>query len=887
MRHSAYYAAVIIILTLAVSGCSVEKNTGASRFFYSLISKYNIWFNGNEAYKAGVQKVKSSNQDDYSMMLPVFEYSSPESARVASSDMERAIQKASKLIALYSITARPDERERRGMNERSEEFNNRREFNEWVDDAYILMAKAQFYQKNFMAARSSLSYTMNIASDPDLVTEAGIWMARIHTEEGNYTEASRQLQMIDDPESLSRPLKEMYYSTQADIALRQKRYADAITPLTLATEYAGDKDTRVRFTYLLAQVCREAGDNDLSTRYFSRVIRMNPPYDLEFNADINLAGVTDISHGDADALMKSLRRMLRDSKNKDYLDQIYFALGDLEKRMGNIDEALNFWARSAASSTVNSRQKARSYLALAEYYYDEPDYMTAYHYYDSASYLLDDRYPDYGSISQRTTDLDEYAQYHSIVITEDSLRRVASMSEVERDALIGDIIRSVTEDQANPASAGSDRYNMGIYYENEQRSRGTISAEGGWYFYNQSALTFGRTEFRRRWGERRLEDNWRRSNKAHVSFGNAATPETNPEGEGNDTASVAPDRTKEFYLRNLPLTDSLMKESVRRSADALLAEGKILASRLSDTLSAVESFEQVLRTADSDELKSEALYEMYRLLRTIDPARAERRRAELLATFPESEYARILSDPDYIRKQQELASMATRDYEKAYLAFNNEEYAEAQAICTDAITLYPGNELIPKFMLLDAMATGALQGEIPYKNKLDSLVHKFPSTEEGMRAAEIIDILRKEVPAIKVAEDTRIAEELYTADTIQPHYAVIIARNAQANMNQMVFDIINYNLDNYAQDSYRTEGAAVDGSYILITTGPFENASEASAWLAAFNPSESIRGAETASLLLFIISRDNLEKFREDKDIDRYMIFYDTYYSLARQGDSQ
>jgi tetratricopeptide (TPR) repeat protein len=882
VRHSAYYAAVIIIITLAVSGCSVEKNTGASRFFYSLISKYNIWFNGNEAYKAGVQKIKASHRDDYSMMLPVFEYSSPESVRVASSDMERAIQKASKLIALYSITARPDERDRKGVNSRNEEFYNRREFNEWVDDAYILMAKAQFYQKNFTAARSSLSFAMNIASDPDLVTEAGIWMARIHTEEANYPEALRLLQTIDDPESLPRHLKAMYYTTRADIALRQKRYGDAITPLTLATDYTEDKDTKVRLTYLLAQVCREAGNNDLSTRYFSRVIRMNPPYDLEFNADINLAGVTDLSHGDADDLMKSLRRMLRDSKNKDYLDQIYFALGDLEERMGNTDEALKLWALSAASSTVNNRQRARSYLALAEYYYNQPEYMTAWHYYDSASYLLDDRYPDYEAIRRRASDLGEYAQYHDIVIIEDSLRRVASMSNADRDALIAGIIRSVTEEQAGTAPGSSDKYNMGQYYENEQRSRGTISAEGGWYFYNQSALTFGRTEFRRRWGDRRLEDNWRRSNKAHVAFGNTATSENNREGEQSDTASMAPDRTKEYYLSNLPLTDSLMKESLRRSAEALLAEGKILASRLSDTLKAAESIELAFHTAENDDIKSESLYELYRLLRTADPARAERRRGDLFSSYPESEYALILSDPDYVRKHQEMASMAARSYEKAYLAFNNEEYSEAQAICTDALKLYQENELIPKFMLLDALATGALQGEMAYKNKLDSLVSKFPSTEEGRRAAEIIEVLRKEMPAIKVAEDTRIAEELYRADTLQPHYAVIIARNPQANMNQIVFDVINYNLDNYPLDNYRTEGTSVDRGYILITTGPFQNASEASAWLGSFNPSASIRGADNANLLLFIISRDNLEKFREDKDTDRYMIFYNTNYSSIR-----
>lgn len=871
------------MVTLILAGCSVEKNTGASRFYNSLISKYNIWFNGNEAYKAGVKRVQSSHRDDYSTLIPVFEYSSAESAMAASADMERAIQKASKVIGLHSITARPAEKDRRGGNSRSDEFYNRREYNEWVDDAYILMAKAYFYQKNFMASRSSFSFAVSIATDPALVTEAAIWMVRIQTEEGNYNEASRLIREISDPDNLSKALKSMYYSTLADIMLRQKNFGGAISPLTQSADLTGDKDTKVRLTYLLAQVCQAAGDNALSTTWFRQVIRMNPSYELEFNAGINLAGVTDISRGDAEDLKKSLRRMLRDSKNTDYLDQIYFALGELEKRMGNDDEAIKLWSQSAASSTVNSRQRARSYLALGEYYFNRPEYMTASAYYDSAFYLIDARFPDYGNISRRTTDLGEYAGFHSVVITEDSLRWVAGMSSEERDALIAGIIRSFEEEQTQaPTGDGEDRYNMGLYYENEQRSRGAITAEGRWYFYNQSALAFGRSEFRRRWGDRRLEDNWRRSNRASAAFSNGSQAEEQDERQQADSAGVDPQRTTEYYLSNLPLTDSLMNLSLRKSAEALLGEGRILATRLADTLTAATSFDEAARTGDDDNIKAESLYELYRLLRLSDPARAERRRAELLTSFPDSEFALILSDPDYVRKHQEMATRAARSYETAYLAFTSGRYAETQALCSEALTLFPNDELLPKFMLLDAMATGALSGEMAYKEKLDSLVARYPSTPEGERAAEINDFLRKEIPAIKIAEDTRIAEELYEADSLQPHYVMIIAGNFQANMNQMVFDIINHNLDNFADKNYRTEGTAVDRGYILITTGPFENASDASLWLSTFNPSETIRGSADAALTMYLISRDNLVKFREDKSIDRYGIFYRKEYIYVR-----
>lgn len=870
------------MITVFITGCSVEKNTGASRFYNSLISKYNIWFNGNEAYKAGVAKVKSSHRDDFTSLIPVFEYTSPESARAASSDMERAMQKASKVISLYSITARPDEKGRKGGNAKSETFYNRREFNEWVDDSYLLLGKAQFYQKNFAASRASLAFAVSIATDPDLVKEAYIWMARIQTEEKNYSEALRILQEIPDIEGSSNTLRSMFYSTRADVLLRQKKYNDAISPLTEAVRYSKDKHTKVRLTYLLAQVCKAAGNNELSTAYFRDVIKMNPPYELEFNAGINLAGVTDISHNDAGDLLKSLRRMLHDTKNKDYLDQIYFALGELEQRMGNIEEALKMYSQSAWSSTVNSRQKARAYLALGGYYYDRPEYLTASLYYDSARALIDERFPDYEMISRRSSDLDEYSGFHNVVVREDSLRRVASMSPADRDVIISGIIRKFEEQSQTKQGDGSDRYNMGQYYENEQRYQGAISAEGGWYFYNQAAMTFGRTEFRRRWGDRRLEDNWRRANKARVAF-TAAGPSENGEAKQNkDSAGVAPERTKEFYLAMLPLTDSLMKVSSDRSATALLGEAKVLASRLGDTIMAIKSLEAAAAPENSDKIRAEALYEMYNLLRTSDPAKAERRRAELLSAFPGSEYTLILSDPDYVKRQREKASRALKNYEAAYEAFTSERYTETRAICRETIEQLPEDELIPKFMLLEAMATGATSGEAAYKEKLDSLIARYPATPEGKRASEIVAYLKKEIPALQVAEDTHLAEELYKTDTLQPYFVIIVAENARANMNQMVFDVINFNLDNFPDKNYRTEGKVVDTGYILITTGAFKNAAEASGWLKVFNPATSIRDAATAALSVFTISSDNLERLKSDKNIARYRIFWENQNKASK-----
>lgn len=877
MRRYSYYILIIAVFAALCTGCSVEKNTGASRFYNSLISKYNIYFNGSEAYKAGVAKVKANNRDDYSTLLPVFEYSMPESAQVCNADMERAIQKTSKLVALYSITAKP-EPGKNGKRKKDDEFYNRKEYNEWVDDAYLLMAKAQFYEKNFDGARSTISFNLGITTDPEIIRESNVWMSRILNEEGKYSEADRLLQLVTDDKDSPKRIMAMVAATKADILLRQKKYQAAIDPLKKAIELSNDKHTKVRFTYLLAQVCKASGQNELSTEYFKDVIKMNPSYEFEFNAGINLAGVTDLSSGDAEDLRKTLTKMLRDVKNKEYLDQIYFALGELSRRQGDITEAINLYTKAAVSSRNNNRQKARAYLALGEYFFSLPEYMQAHFYYDSAVSLIDKTYPDYDVISRRASDLNDYAGFHLVVTEEDSLRKVAAMSEGERENLIAGIIRSYDEkEMAGKLQPGNDRYNMGEYYENEQRSRDAISSEGGWYFYNQAALTFGRTEFRRRWGDRKLEDNWRRANRSRSAVTPGTTDNAEPKSK-EDTVKVNPERTREYYLRKLPLTDSLRKVSMNKSAEALLGEGKILASRLNDTVRAVSSLEEAARPGGEDITRAEALYEMYRILRLSEPAKAERRRSELLSQYPNTEFALILSDPDYVRRQNEAARASTVMYETAYNLYKSGNYPEAVLTCEEALRKFSHDELAPKFMLLEALATGATSGEMAYKEKLDTLAGTYPETPEGKKAAEIIEVLKREIPEIRIAEDMKIVESLYSADTAQPHYVMLVIENTSSNLNQMTFDVINFNLDNYANRNYKTESSAAGPAFSLITVGVFESVREAKTYMSSFDPLKEIRGSAEAKLSVFIISRDNLAKFREDKNVDRYRLFYKNNY---------
>jgi tetratricopeptide (TPR) repeat protein len=274
------YKFLLILGSLAVlTGCSVEKNTGTTRFFHGLTSRYNIYFNGSESFKAGVAKVNAGHKDDYSELLKVFEYSDPAAPSLCSADMERAIQKASKVISLKSITAKPETKGNALPNEKEEEFLNRKEYNDWVDDCYLLMGKARLYTHDFEQAKATLSYNITSSVDIKIKNESTIWLARIYNETGNYNESFRILNELNLTSDFTKDLLELYYTTLADLFIKQKRYPEVFEPLGKALKYVSGKRNKYRLTYLAAQLYEKTGDGKQATSLYRDVVNMNPPYE--------------------------------------------------------------------------------------------------------------------------------------------------------------------------------------------------------------------------------------------------------------------------------------------------------------------------------------------------------------------------------------------------------------------------------------------------------------------------------------------------------------------------------------------------------------------------------------------------------------------------------
>ena len=860
---------------LILAGCSVEKNTDTSRFYNSMTAKYNIYFNGYENYKAGLAKIAGSQRDDYGEILNVFEYSDPTTPSLCSSDMERAIQKASKLIALKSITARPEIKDTRKLSSKEKALLEKKEYNEWVDDSYLLIGKARFFKHEYSEASSLFDYSIINANDPDIKIEAAIWLARVNNETGKYNESLRLLSELDINESTAKSLRSMYFTSLADLYVKQKRFSEAIDPLFMAIQLVSAKRTRYRLTFLIAQLYAKTGDASLATSNYQKVIRMRPPYEVEFYARINIAGVFDVNSMDSEKIKKELEKMLKDAKNVDFQDQIYFALGNMAMKEGREDEALEYYHKSASSVSRNQNQRGRSFLALANYYFAKPDFIRSGMYYDSTVYFLDPSFPDYKEILEKSQNLNALVSQLNIIQREDSLQKVARMNESQRNTLISSLIAKATKEETDrKANEYTDRYNLGQFYENERRFQGNIEQEGKWYFYNQSAMAFGRTEFRRRWGDRKLEDNWNRSNKARVNIAQFGGADDSEQERVDTSAAVSNAKKPEFYLKDLPLNDSLMAISDDKIATALLNAGRAYADRLTDQARATESYESLIDRYPESELVPEALYNLYKVNKENNSARSEIYRQRLLQQFPESEYARILSDPAYYEKKIAEMKMASETYKAAYTAYNEERFNDAISLCIEGLEKYPQDQLAPKFQLLRAYSVAKTSDERSFKTELNNLVKTWPKTAESTRAEEIITYLNQKSPQLKVEEEKVIAAELYIKDTTVTHIFALIITDPAFNINQATFDVISYNIDNYTNKNYRTEGAPINNKYIMINVSGFSNYSQVLDYYSKFDAEKNVRNPSGTKMMTFIISMENLKILNKDGNPDRYLLFF-------------
>ncbi|MBL7112365.1 MAG: tetratricopeptide repeat protein [Bacteroidales bacterium] len=853
-----------------------------TRSFHNLTSHYNIFFNGSESYKKGLKRAEDSYEDDYTRLLPIFKYNDENIAQSIAGDMDRTIQKATKVVTLHSITVKP-EYKNGPQSDKQKAFYAKTEYIKWVPVNYLVMGKAYLARHDYLLAIQTFKFILTEYPEEEIIYETQIWMARAYNETGEYKESQRILNLLDGNESVSEKLYADLYATVADLRMKEENFTGAIKPLGKALEYVKKKNIKIRYHFILGQLNQQEEFYEQASYHYRQVIKMNPPYTMSFNARINRASVYVTGADRSKDIKGELKKMLREGKNKEYKDQIYYALGDIHWKEGETNKAIDYYALSSAVSVSNPQQKTKSCLTLADIYYDQQNYEFAELYYDTASINLPSDYPDYESIITKLGSLSELVQNLKIVQFEDSVQRLAAMDENERLTIIDSIIAQVRAaerlaQEEEMQAMQDNQYNRMALSQSSSGSQGN-TVEGKWYFYNDAAKSFGQPEFKMKWGNRKLEDNWRRSNKREISFETFASDSAEAGQVLDSSMQVFSNKSREFYLQDVPLTDSMMEISHKNIQTALHSAGGIYRNELKDFGEAIDTYGDILERYPNSTYKLSVYYNMYLMYKELQDGRnADIYKTALIREFPESQPAQLLTNPNYINELMEKENEENRFYESTYNKYQEGYYYQVMVDADTAMQRYKESELLPRFFFLKVLSIGHTRDRLVFAEALDSLANMYPGNEVAQTALEMIAYLMEADPVVKLETEKQEAEDIYTADSTGQFFVGYIV-DRMVDVNQLKFEIINFNLDHYPNKTFDITNNNLDNNQVLILVKSFANIPRAWEYYDSIAGNELILSViGDLSYSRCIISKGNATKLIEDKIASRYLIFYNKHY---------
>lgn len=886
--RNSHIALIALLLLLFGNACSTKKNTVATRTFHYITSKYNYFFNANQSYKNAELRANEQYTYNYTAQLPVLLVGKPQVSSLVGGDMDRAVNKCTDLIRLHSITVKPA-RKRGTMTSKEKEFYNKNEYVLWAREAWLLIGKARVWKGAFPEAAQTFEYILLQFPNTPIWFESQVWLARISIINSDFVGAADRLRDLSNNRKYpkGKHYTHLLNSTWAEYYQRLNQTDKMVPYLKKSLETAPDKQHRIRYTFLLAQVQQQNGNYAEASKLFSKVIRMSPVYELNFNARLQLASI-NARNGKGKDLKRQLVRMTRDEKNRDYLDQIYYTLAGIERGEGNMDGAIEYYKLSAQKSINNSNQKGLSYLALADYYFAKPNYQFAQSYYDSSYNALDDTHPEYLVLEVKTKNLNRLVENLNIIQLEDSLQRVAKMPFRERDNLIAQLIAKVRTEEQKAREAEQEDRNRFNQFQQNQMNRVSDQQQGtGWYFYNQSTLSYGQAEFRMRWGQRRLEDNWRRKNKRTML---TEDPTVNPVAQTDTTGmprKVIDNKSREFYLQDLPTTDSLLTVSNQRIEKAMLQVAEVYEKQLKDYNEAINAYERFVLRFPKSGYAPEVYYSIYQLANQQGKVSvAERNKQTLIASFPQSRQALMLTNPNFLEELAQRQREQELFYQKTFELFSSNNCIEALEQAKKGIEQYKGSDIVPKLHLISALCTGKIGSLSAYRDALAQVGRLFPGTPEAATANEYIALLRERelqlAQVVTISESQTVGTEVSTVEKFsQPEgehlFVAVIPKRSP--INQLKFNIISFNVDYFLLINLNVSNRELNENFDIILVEGFKKQDEAwQYYTKAIAEKELMGSLNPSDYSLFIISRKNFQTLTEDKSVADYLRFFRATY---------
>ncbi len=901
---------------MVVGGCSTKKNTANTRRWHAFTARYNTYYNGSEAYKEGMLAQEKANKDNYMQTLPYFPIGNKKTVGSGSGNFDVAIEKSQKAIKQHSIKKKPKRKAGEKKTEKLIRWYAKKEYNPFIHQAWFLMAKAQFQKGEFLEAASTFSYISRLyVNEPDKVAEARLWMARCYTELEWYYDAEDVLNKAAR-DSMPRKLEGELSATYSNFLLRQGRFNEALPYLEKAVRKEKRGTQRARHYFLLGQVYQHIGNQPMAYKSFSKVIKANPPYELEFNARIKQTEVA--SEKESNRTIKRLKAMARSPKNKEYLDQVYYAIGNMYMAKKDTASAIQNYEEGAEKSTRGGVEKGILLLRLGDLYWEQADYTNAQRCYAEVIGLLEDKETDeYKVVSRRSEVLDELVEHAQAVELQDSLQRLAAMPEAERMKVIEQIIERVKEEEEKAKKEAEMAQRMAAREDalanvpnRNTPARTPVTGAGGdrsWYFYNQQLITQGKGEFQRKWGRRKLEDNWRRRNKTVVNTDEFAAVDYAAEDSlaaladsiSNDSTAMAAmsdslvtdNKNPQFYIQQLPLTEEAMAESNVILSDGLYNCGLIYKDKLEDFSLAEGAFNRLMNEFPDYQQMEEVYYNLYLMYsRWEKPEKASAYLDSLKLRFPMGDYTVLLSDPDYAKNARYGKHLEDSLYASTYAAYLQGDYQTVEANAEYAASKYPLGKHRPKFMFLHSMGqleNGDQQG---FLDNLKMIVEKYPENEitemaglilkgvqegrllqsGGFSAGSIWARRRGGMEGDSLAVDSIPS---FTAESTDPYMFVLAYEEGTVNENQLLFEIARYNFSNFMVRNFDIQFVKENGIG-MMQVGEFMNYMECYQYMKRLFADDRL-GKRLEGIRVLLISKPNYELLQNYYSFDDYQQFYE------------
>lgn len=865
----------LVFVLLLLSSCSTKKNTFTRRAYHNLTAHYNGWWNGNESLKDGIERLDKSITDDFTKTLSVFNYGNETHISAILPDMDRAIEKGSITALRHSMW-----------------FKNREHCN-WIDDSYMLIGKANFLKQEYTNARQSFNFVISRFYYNEMKYDAQLWLAKTFIESGNFQKASTLLDELsllfdDEQTSFIRKNLDLVY---ADLYLKSKQLEKAKPHLEHALELPINRKTIARVSYILAQLHQKEDQPGKASTYYQKVIKLNTNYRMAFNAKINLAFLYTHNSDDGENLRKSLIKMLKDSKNKNYLDQIYYALADIDLKDNDSLSAIRSLRNAVKSSTENQTQKAQASLKVAELLFEKGRFSLATNYYDTALQHLPTTYDNYNQVSKEASIFNNLSKQLSVVQQQDSLLHLGQLPDSKLNAIADSLIAIVRdkEDQKRDEEFAKQQIIALGNQINRSPNMGMPIGGGQWYFYNPQARSMGFSEFIAKWGNRALVDNWRLSNKRAVNINDFGLDEDEEFDENtNDSFSGGSDtdpRSRNYYLKNIPRTVEQIADVNKKIADALYQAGFIYKEDLKLNEKALLVFEDFTKRIDNHPQQLQVYFQLYQLYDANTQADQKNKyKTLIIRNYPDTDYAILVQDPNYYYEMEKKQNYFIDQYKRTYQAFEKGQYLLSLHHANQALSKPDKHPLKANFLYIKALSMAQTSVVDSLYTNLENLIKRYPNAEITPLAENILSRRGKAFETIASKTDVSINELLnealtfYSNNPDDKQFVLIILDAEKINVNAVQVRIQDYN-KKQTRNLSLTSYPFIDQKFI-ISIGEFENQVDAMKYYDAFVSDSYVFPAILRNdSKTFVISAANYPLFFNDKNIEKYDSFFKEKYN--------